>query len=706
MTCRSGNSYNPSYLNLTIRAEEPLTLILKLPPIARAQGDHAFQISLHSTFQISSFFVSFQVSTNMSQESGKQSAPGLVPVKNAHGVRFLGLKSPSSHSTRVTRSSSGIAAQSSSPGHSPTPKKMRTKQVVTKKKTLRFSPPQDTSPISESDTENVADIPDLDIVHAEDLLDLASARVSEPPVQSNVEKSTSFSEDSVDVHDDAPPMKKSVIKTGSAKAPPETSSRKGKEHVILDSDGDTSDDVDVTVKNIESRLRKKMKHATPVKSTIRTPKDSKAAGSVRKSKGETTSKGKGLNVSNKKRKHVSDHESDQDGEPTMPDISTTTRKRVKGKRVPMNVADVPLDNVSFHYADNAQRWKFVSHRRIAIERELSEEALEFKEIIDLLSKAELMKTVKGIGRCYEKLVREFIVNISSDYDDAGSAEFHKVFFRGKCVHLSPVVINEFLGRSTTAVAEGESDLNEIAKVISGKQVMQWPKKGLLPSGKLTAKFTVLSKIGAANWLATNHTSGITIPLAKLIFWIGTGAMMDFGQHVFEHTFKHVGSYAVKLSIMFPCLITELILQQHPSILQADEAPSKKGLPLNFDYRLFAGTHVPNIVLNAPKDAPSASGTKGVTSTGKDDILAELKEISKTLQATIQASKVRKHNVDQLIKMLAAPADDEVSDPADDEDAEADLDEEDDDEALSDDDNVEEEGEYPTDADSTSESTSE
>ncbi|XP_057418474.1 uncharacterized protein LOC130712672 [Lotus japonicus] len=459
-------------------------------------------------------------------------------------------------------------------------------------------------------------------------------------------------------------MKKSVIKTGSAKAPPDTSSRKGKEHVILDFDGDTSDDVDVTVKNIASRLRKK-KHATPVKSTTRTPKDSKAAGSVRKSKGKTTSKGKGLNVSNKKRKHVSDHESDQDGEPTMPDISTTARKRVKGKRVPLNVVDVPLDNVSFHYADNAQRWKFVSHRRIAIEsvtprfpglteRELSEEALEFKEIIDLLSKAELMKTVKGIGRCYEKLVREFIVNIPSDCDDAGSAKFYKVFVRGKCVHFSPLVINEFLGRSTTAVSEGESDLNEIAKVISGKQVMQWPKKGLLPSGKLTAKFAVLSKIGAANWLATNHTSGITIPLAKLIFWIGTGATMDFGQHVFEQTFKHAGSYAVKLPIMFPCLITELILQQHPSILQADEAPSKKGLPLDFDYRLFAGTHVPDIVLNAPKDAPSASGTKGVT--------------------------------------------------ADDEGAEANLDEEDDDEALSDDDNVEEEGEDPTDADSTSEIT--
>ncbi|XP_057452469.1 uncharacterized protein LOC130744298 [Lotus japonicus] len=508
---------------------------------------------------------------------------------------------------------------------------------------------------------------DPDIVHAEDSLDLSSARVSEPQAESNVEKSISLSEDSADVQDDVPTVKKSVVKPVSAKAPPETSSRKGKEHVIIDSDGDTSDDVDVTVKNIASRLRKK-KQTTSVKSSTRTPNGSKAAGSVRKRKGEPTSKGKGLSDPSKKRKHVSDN--------------------------------------------NAQRWKFVSHRRIAIERELSEEALEFKEIIDLLGKAELMKTVKGIGRCYEKLVREFTVNIPSNCDDEGSAEFHKVFVRGKCVHFSPAVINEFMERSTTAVVEGESDLNEIASVISGKPVMQWPKKGLLPSGKLTAKFAVYSKIGAANWLATNHTSSITPPLAKLIFWIGTRAKMDFGQHVFEQTSKHACSYAVKLPIMFPCLITELILQQHPSILQADEAPSKKGLPLNFDYRLFAGTHVPDIVMNAPKDGPGASGTKGVAGTGKDDILAELKEISKTLQATIQASKVRKHNVDQLNKMLDATVDDEVSDHADDkdeevaaEDADADFDAEDDDEAISDGDNVEEEGGDPTDADSTSESTS-
>jgi hypothetical protein len=48
------------------------------------------------------------------------------------------------------------------------------------------------------------------------------------------------------------------------------------------------------------------------------------------------------------------------------------------------------------------------------ERELSQAALEYKEIVQLIETVGLMKTITNIGRCYEKLVREFIVNISKE----------------------------------------------------------------------------------------------------------------------------------------------------------------------------------------------------------------------------------------------------------------------------------------------------
>ncbi|XP_057418471.1 uncharacterized protein LOC130712669 [Lotus japonicus] len=280
-----------------------------------------------------------------------------------------------------------------------------------------------------------------------------------------------------------------------------------------------------------------------------------------------------------------------------------------------------MDNVSFHHAEFAQKWKFVFHRRISRERELSEEAMGLQEIMDHLNQA-------------------------------GSTKYKKVFVRGRCVNFSPHAINENLDRSFEVVIEGEPDLHQVACTLTGRLVKKWPKKVLLPSGQLTAKYAVLHKIGAANWMATNHTLEVTPQLAKLIFLVGTGAKLDFGTHVFEQTIKHAESFVVKLLILFPCLLTEMILQQHPNILRADEPQGKKPLPLNFDYHLFARTHGLDIMLSVAKGNASASGSKKVSASIKEDILAELIKISKTLHDTIQASKVRKHNVDKLIRMMS------------------------------------------------------
>ncbi|XP_057452427.1 uncharacterized protein LOC130744251 [Lotus japonicus] len=254
-----------------------------------------------------------------------------------------------------------------------------------------------------------------------------------------------------------------------------------------------------------------------------------------------------------------------------------------------------------------------------------------------------MKIVTGLGKCFIQVIREFIVNIPSDCDNEDNVEYRKVFVRGKSIYFSPEVINNYLGRSSDA-------MNEEELTWTGKLVKKWPKKGLLPSGNLTAKYVVLYKIGTANWMASQHLSRVTPPLARMLYLIGTGGEFDCGNLVYEQTLKHAGSFAVKLPILFPCLLSGLILQQHPNILCADEPLGKKPLPLEFDYRLLVGTHVPYIMLSAARGTTSASGTKAPGSS-KEDIVAELQEVSKTLQDTIQACKVRKLNVDQLIKAL-------------------------------------------------------
>lgn len=103
--------------------------------------------------------------------------------------------------------------------------------------------------------------------------------------------------------------------------------------------------------------------------------------------------------------------------------------------------------------------------------------------------------------------------------------------------FSPITINEYLGRSKFAMSDKLPSIDKIAKEITGGQVKQWPKKGLLPNGTVSVKYAVLNRIGATNWAPTNHSSCITIALAKLIFQIGTKAKLNFGEYVFKQTIK-------------------------------------------------------------------------------------------------------------------------------------------------------------------------
>ena len=53
------------------------------------------------------------------------------------------------------------------------------------------------------------------------------------------------------------------------------------------------------------------------------------------------------------------------------------QENIGGKKIPTNVPIVILDNVSFHSEESMLKWKNAYHRKIALERELSKEALTF-----------------------------------------------------------------------------------------------------------------------------------------------------------------------------------------------------------------------------------------------------------------------------------------------------------------------------------------
>ncbi|KAL5141697.1 hypothetical protein HKD37_09G024993 [Glycine soja] len=356
----------------------------------------------------------------------------------------------------------------------------------------------------------------------------------------------------------------------------------------------------------------------------------------------TTSRRSKVAIPSKKRKEISSSDSDDDFEL---DVSTSKRAKKSGRKVPGNVPDAPLDNISFHSIGNVEKWKYVYQRRLAVERELGRDALDCKETMDLIKAAGLLKTVTKLGDCYEGLVREFIVNIPSDITNRKSDDYQKVFVRGKCVRFSPAVINKYLDRPTDGVMDIAVSEHQIAKEITAKQVQHWPKKGKLSAGKLSVKYAILHRIGAANWVPTNHTSTVATGLGKFLYAVGTKSKFNFGNYIFDQTVKHSESFAVKLPIAFPTVLCGIMLSQHPNLLNHIDSVMKRESPLSLHYKLVEGTHVPDIVSTSGKAAASGA-------VSKDALIAELKDTCKVLEATIKATTEKKMELERLIKRLS------------------------------------------------------
>lgn len=84
-----------------------------------------------------------------------------------------------------------------------------------------------------------------------------------------------------------------------------------------------------------------------------------------------------------KRKEVPSSESEYDVEQNVQDIMPSTKKGVIGKNIPVNVLEVPIDNISFHSVENVEKRKYVYQGRLALERKLGKDSLECKEVTDI-----------------------------------------------------------------------------------------------------------------------------------------------------------------------------------------------------------------------------------------------------------------------------------------------------------------------------------
>ncbi|XP_045791671.1 uncharacterized protein LOC123886395 [Trifolium pratense] len=270
-----------------------------------------------------------------------------------------------------------------------------------------------------------------------------------------------------------------------------------------------------------------------------------------------------------KRKNAPSGDSDFEAEKDDSSIKPPAKKAMSAKKAMPQAAapdteDFPCDNVSFHLPSYAQRWGIICRRRLALERELGKDILECEEIVSLINDVGLIKTVWGLGSCYEKLFREFVVNIPIEVSD-----------------------------------------NVVCKTITANKVKTWPKKEKVPAVKLTQKYTILNRIASVNWVPTTHASDIATSLGKLIYMIGTGTKFNAGQYIFNQVVQHAKTSVSKQPIAFPTLICDIILSQHPHIRHEGESAKKRATPLAIHQKLYSKQHAPDIVgpSNAAADTP-------------------------------------------------------------------------------------------------------
>lgn len=133
----------------------------------------------------------------------------------------------------------------------------------------------------------------------------------------------------------------------------------------------------------------------------------------------------------RKRKLIVTSDFETNAQAGVQDIITSVKKKNGGKKILANVVATPLDNVSFRSESRVERWKYVVQRRMEYEREPGEDAQECKELVNLIKAIGLWNIVAEVSPYFEKLVREFIVNLSCECNSEGSEEFGKVYVRGE-----------------------------------------------------------------------------------------------------------------------------------------------------------------------------------------------------------------------------------------------------------------------------------
>ncbi|KAA0068202.1 cell wall protein RBR3-like [Cucumis melo var. makuwa] len=159
---------------------------------------------------------------------------------------------------------------------------------------------------------------------------------------------------------------------------------------------------------------------------------------------------------------------------------------------------VHIDGILFHIEENVQRWRYVVQRRIADDVNVFDKHHSCLNVMGLIEKVGLSKTISNVGPFCPQLIRKSIVNLPSDFNNSSSPNYQTVHIRGFKFKISPVVINGFLGNNVEPNSSPSNPSNEVlASMLSGGTPFAWLVNGI-PTISLSIKYVILHKIEGSN----------------------------------------------------------------------------------------------------------------------------------------------------------------------------------------------------------------